>query len=299
MSSDPSRTRPGTIRGGSPAPEHRGFGVRWVIWLTLLVLAGPCLYVETPREVAYWYVAAAIEDRSHGRADAAYAKLEKALSWSPSEPAVLFRRAAWRTEDGQYETALKDCNRALEVSGENSRMLMQRTQTLQHLGRHAEAIEDWKLIDRRSKTSGVPPREVALNGMAYARAVGNLEIEEGLKEVNEALKLSPGDAAILDTRGFLLYRKGDDAAALKDFNDAIEGMERHLARVEHQLQEPLDDFLFDRIPGEDVKLARHGLAVGLYHRALLLKRLDMEENARIDLDRARKLIGREPDETLF
>ena len=291
--------KPSNVRDGSSAPQRQSFGVQWVIWLTLIVLAGPCVYVETPREIAYWYVAAAMEDRSAGRSEAAYAKLEQALSWSPSDPAVLLRRAAWRIDDGQYEAALKDANRASEIAGENVNVLMQRAQALLHLGRHEEAIEDLKLVDRKSKTSGIPPREFALNGLAYARAVGNIDIDEGLKEVNDALKLSPGKPEILDTRGFLLYRKGEDSAALKDFNNAIEGKEVELAQAEQHPQEPLDELFKNQMPGQELRDNRLGLSVMLYHRALVLDRLEKDEKAQADLDRVKKLIGREPDETLF
>jgi hypothetical protein len=42
-----------------------------------------------------------------------------------------------------------------------------------------------------------------------------------------------------------------------------------------------------------------GVAVVRYHRALVLKALGREKDAQADLDRAKKLIDREPDEKLF
>jgi hypothetical protein len=46
-------------------------------------------------------------------------------------------------------------------------------------------------------------------------------------------------------------------------------------------------------------LARQGAAVLHYHRALVLEKLGRFAEAKLDRARAKRLIGREPDETLF
>jgi hypothetical protein len=58
-----------------------------------------------------------------------------------------------------------------------------------------------------------------------------------------------------------------------------------------------------RLSGQSLRdaelLERRNRAVFYYHRALVLEKLDRQSDAQKDLARARDLIGREPDETLF
>ena len=251
-----------------------------------------------PQEIAAWHLVAAQEERAGGDKERAYARLADAFRWSPKDPRLLLQRAAWKFEDGQNEEALEDANRAAELSREHYAALMVRAQIYQRLGRHAEAVEDWKVINRLSQTRGTPPRAEALNGLAYARAIGKLDLKEASKNVAEALELVPDSPAIRDTRGYLLHLQGLHEGALVDLNAAVEGMEDDFA------QRPKDAEPDRSLISADVDLTglhrpEEGVAVVRYHRALVLKALGRDEEAKKDLDRARELIGREPDDKLF
>jgi Flp pilus assembly protein TadD len=57
------------------------------------------------------------------------------------------------------------------------------------------------------------------------QGVTNLEngkFDQALKDFNEALKLKPNDAALIDYRGIAYRAKGQDDLALNDFNKAIQ-----------------------------------------------------------------------------
>jgi tetratricopeptide (TPR) repeat protein len=203
------------------------------------------------------------------------------------------QRAAWRLEDGQADAALADANRAVELASGNLQLLMYRSHVLQHLGRHKEAVEDWKKIDQSSEMSGIPERSTALNGLAYAQALGQLELDDALNNASKATQLAPGSGAIRDTRGYLLYLKGAYAAALEEMNLAVRGMEAETAAAKRNRQ-PVAGPQFADLADLD-----RGVAVVRYHRALVLLALGRQDEAEEDLDRVRELVGSEPDETLF
>jgi tetratricopeptide (TPR) repeat protein len=277
-----------TQRGGA-----RRFGLRWLVLLFLLALVGPCAIVQGPREVGRWQLAAALRHRVAGDNDRAYARIESALRWLPDSTDLLLQRAAWRLEDGDPAAALEDANRAVELSRSDWRVRMYRSHVLQHAGRRAEAVEDWKWIDLRSNASGVPPRSQALNGLAYARAVAQKDLDEALVNVNRALELEPEQPAYLDTRGYIHYLRGQYAQALPDMNAAVGGMERMLLLAKRERRQPVVGPQFRDFTEE------RGVAVVRFHRALVLLALGRETEAEIDLARVRELIGGEPDDSLF
>lgn len=274
-----------------PTQQKPLWGRRWFMLAVVVVLFLPAVVVLAPAEIAAWHLAAAQEDRAAGKNHQAYDRLADAMRWSPQQPGLLLQRAAWRLEDGQADAALTDANQAAEVRPKDENVLMLRAQILQQLGRHAEAIADWKALDRLSLTRGSPDRAKALNGLAYARAVGKLELKDALKNVEESLTHAKGDPFILDTRGYIYYLQGEHGKALADLDQAVKGVE---AVGSGTIRQPPSD-----IDLSGITTPEQGIAVVRYHRALVLQALGREDDAKKDLDRARQLIGREPDETLF
>lgn len=276
-------------------------GPRLMFVLLMAAILGPWVWLQGPVEVARWHWASAIEQREARHDDVAYQRLEQALTWSPNEPGLFMQRASWKMDDGQYAAALDDCERAGKLLNEiPAGMLLVRSQIYQHLGRHAEAIKDLQTVDQLSQTTGTPPRSSALNARAYGRAVGNLELEQGLADVNAALEFLPDDPMILDTRGFLLYRLEKYDEALEDMDKSIAGLKSELAALTDETKvEPHKRRLGMASDRQSIETRKQGLAVIHYHRALVLQKLGRSADAEKDLAIARKLIGREPDEKLF
>src|SRR5262245_41871936 len=145
--------------GSQPPPERKPRWIRRLLVLaTLLILVLPAIAVLGPPEIAAWHLAAAQEERAAGNKELAYEWLADATRWSPGHPDLFLQRAAWRLEDGKIEDALADANEAVELSPDSYETLSLRATILQHLDRHAEAIQDWKTIDRLSLTRGWPER---------------------------------------------------------------------------------------------------------------------------------------------
>ena len=277
--------------------------------MVLLILIGSCVVPQAPREVGRWKLAAALNARDAGRKEEAYALLDAARQWFPDSLLLLFQKAEWQIEDGQKEAALAEWDRILELPIDTVEALKLHSQLLQNAGRFADAVKDWKRLDQMSERSGRPGRAEAWNGLAYAQALAQVELEDALDHINEALDLSPNNAAMLDTRGYLLYLTERYEPALADMNIAVREFEKNMGRFLPP------DKSAEQNPTEDTKLLRNqpktllevatsqspsrGVAVVRYHRALVLRALGREKEAQEDLARAKQLIGREPDESLF
>ena len=61
----------------------------------------------------------------------------------------------------------------------------------------------------------------ALNTLCYSLAVTGVELEGALADCDRSLKLRPGEAAVLDSRAFVLLRMGRDKEALSAYDAAL------------------------------------------------------------------------------
>jgi tetratricopeptide (TPR) repeat protein len=301
-----------------PNQQRRTRRVRPLTWLLLLAIIGPCTAVQAPLEIGRWHLAAALNLRGKGEKDAAYEELAAAMVWFPKSPELLLQRAEWRLEDGRRAEALADCDRMLELGGNQENWLKAHAQFFQNAGEFALAVDDWKKIEELSQRSGNPPRSEALNGLAYAQALANIELDEALNNVNQALELQPvSNEAILDTRGYIFHLQERNALALADLDLAVKGMDEYVQQVGKVLVGQ------DSLPPQSKRLISSGpktlleiypsrgtvahrfasltrsAAVIHYHRSLVLAALGRNDEADQERAIARQLIGREPDETLF
>ncbi|HEY2412698.1 MAG TPA: hypothetical protein VGI40_10670 [Pirellulaceae bacterium] len=307
LSSSPpaNGNQPGRPRYRIPRP---------LFWIVLFGFFIPYVVVQVPREIGRWHLASACQLRAKGEAESAYEELDAAAYWFPNSPELLLQRAEWKLKDGKKEEALAEAEQVVTAGKESYRWLIVHASFVQHAGDFASAVEDWKKIEQFSLRSGIPSRATALNGLAYAQALANVDVDEALKNVDEALELVPKEPNILDTRGFVYFRRGDYESALKDLDRAVKGLDDDLAVADEALGDETTPAGYRRavdmmpktlqeIYPVDAAAKRQiyatAAAVAHYHRSLALKALDRKEEAEKDWEIARKLIGREPDETLF
>jgi tetratricopeptide (TPR) repeat protein len=60
-----------------------------------------------------------------------------------------------------------------------------------------------------------------LNGRCWARAQLGVDLDKALADCNAALRLNPGDPAMLDSRGLVELRLGDFDKSIADYNGAL------------------------------------------------------------------------------
>jgi Flp pilus assembly protein TadD len=84
-----------------------------------------------------------------------------------------------------------------------------------------------------------PANVVALNQLAWFLAAREIELDRALELAGQADALQPGNASVLDTKGWVLFLGGDEQAAVETLREAhaIDGGQRslialHLARAE-------------------------------------------------------------------
>ena len=281
------------------SPRRRTWVRRLVILGAVALVLGPLLYALVPAEISRWYEASAIEKHLDGDAEGAIEDLGQALRWNPENWSAHRHRITWRIDEGDYLGALEDCNRALEL-GTDSEIYRQRGRVFQHLGRHQEAIADWRDLDKIHENHSASQRATTLNDLAYAQAVGvhagaveRAELEEALENVQRALDTEGDNPAMLDTRGFIYYLQDDLEAAESDMDAAVTEMEEYLAKAE-EVNQIADGRGFEM----QLKTVRQSVAVIRYHRALVRDKLGETDRAERDRRRVREL-GYEPNEKLF
>jgi tetratricopeptide (TPR) repeat protein len=257
------------------------------------------IFMGLPGELSRWKIASAEEKRLDGDLEGAIRDLDQAVADQPDNYQLLSKRAQWQMERGDYEAALRDCHRMVELRPDE-RSYSQRSEVLQYLGRGQEAVEDWKrIMAMRAAQSTRAGRTMALNGLAYYRGLANVEIDEALADIDEALRRGGEDYQMLDTRGYLYYRKGDFNRALQDLNRAVGGAEEDYESWRARAGGDKGFGLPDRRE-QDLIARQQGrnLAVILYHRGLVYQDRGEPELAEKDFQRVREL-GFEPNEQLF
>lgn len=134
---------------------------------------------------------------------------QKLQSWA------LNKRGLLRDQEGQFDAALADFDRAIQLDPSRWQAWHNRGVSYARLGRFEDAISDFD-------------RTVRLNPQ-YTNAYFNRgelryelgQFDEALKDYGEAIRLQPRDAAAYNSRGHTYYRMGDYQAAINDYARAI------------------------------------------------------------------------------
>jgi len=282
------------------------------VLVTSGIFLGILILLNTRSEIAYWHLAAAREHwreadygaiQGHLSATEEHRKqafdlLEQAFRWSPEDSYLLRQRAQWKLEAKQYDAALVDVNGLLQADSDDVPTLELRTKIYHLMGKHSAAVADARRVNDISQTSGYPSRTQALNSLAYAKAIGKIELDSALREVNESL-VSGRNAAILDTRGFIYYQMGKYDLALRDIDPAANEIAAALAALHRDSgleRRAMPDLRKFEVA---VQQRNEDVAPIFYHRALVHEKLGHTAAAEADRKRVKELIGRDGDESLF
>lgn len=278
---------------------------RRIPWLLIALLAAlvlvPLVAWEWPREKRRWQVARAVQAHVEGKRDEALTALDEILRDDPTNVPVLLLRAEWQLEEGAGDRALQDVEDAYAVTHSDDRrdlwMQFIRSQAYVAVGKYEDAARDADELVGATNVNTPAARGMYLNWAAYVRAIGNFDLEKGLQQVNEALKLTSAvnQMAPLDTRAFVYYRLGRHAEALTDLNLALRDVELELAAWEKEYgpgsYRPAD---------ADTSTRRQfrNWAVIYYHRGLVYEALSEPDKAEADWKQVRDW-GFEPTEELY
>lgn len=250
---------------------------RWMFLLALGVAAVPLAWAEFPREVARWHVAAALEKHEAGDLIGALKSLEEARDWDAKSELVFEKEA------------LHEYDLAIQMQPQQPQYYLARSSVLHFLGRYPEATRDCATAVELITQGYTAQMSESLNGLAYARALSNQDLDEGLREVEQALRLAGDRAHILDTRGYLHFLLGNYDQARSDLDAAVEKTEKSLQELSSANLSGARQLRRNQL--------RSSLAAILYHRLQLFEKLDEADLAEKDRQRIRQL-GIEPSEKL-
>ena len=190
---------------------------------------------------------AARRDFAHAIAD-----FTRAVELDPKEPEYLFNRAIARLSAGQAVPAMADLDRALKLKPDNVAGLMMRGRLRLANKDEAGGRADLDAIARLQPASRLAIAEIygqarlfepsiaiasqwiadnpkaqaaemasALNARGWTRALWGKELDQALADCDQAVRLMPRTAALLDSRGLVHLRLGQFDASIADYDAAL------------------------------------------------------------------------------
>ncbi|BAN50560.1 hypothetical protein PCA10_48280 [Metapseudomonas resinovorans NBRC 106553] len=158
-----------------------------------------------------------------GRADEAEARLAKAREAQPDYAIQLYLLEAENlAERDQPERAWKVIQQGLQQFPDDLNLLYTRAMLAEKRDDLAQLEKDLRFIIERE-----PENAMALNALGYTLADRTTRYDEALKLVEQAHKLNPDDPAILDSLGWVNYRKGNLAEAERLLRQALQEFPDH------------------------------------------------------------------------
>jgi tetratricopeptide (TPR) repeat protein len=135
-----------------------------------------------PKERAQFLVTQSMLLRDAGRKTDAYALLDAALVETPEQAELLYEAALLAEQLGKNDVLERNLRKVIQIN---------------------------------------PGSAHAYNALGYSLADHNERLDEAQQLIEKALVLAPDDPFIIDSRGWLLYRRGENAQALEVLRSAF------------------------------------------------------------------------------
>ena len=156
----------------------------------------------------------AAKDRAPGIAD-----IDKALALDPNAIDAHIVRGSLRAGDGDIAGAREDADAADRLATPASDRHLDLADLYTQLDAFDRVVAQYDLWLRAHPTDG--RRVFALNGRCWARAQSGRDLDKALDDCNEAVRLHPEMAGILDSRGMVQLRLGNLDRAIADYDAAL------------------------------------------------------------------------------
>lgn len=151
-----------------------------------------------------------------GQADEASSRLAQARTQTPELRIPLYQlEAELLHEAGKSEAAWQLLNKALSDQPANPQLLLSRAMAAEQLDR----LDDFE-ADMREVLRYEPENASALNALGYTLVDRTGRLDEGEGYIQLAYKLKPDDPAIIDSLGWLKFKRGDTSGALAELRRA-------------------------------------------------------------------------------
>jgi tetratricopeptide (TPR) repeat protein len=130
---------------------------------------------------------------------------------------VVIARAQLLGSLQRFDEALAEFDRAVAYRPDDESIALGRAELMLRMGRVDDAIDAYRTAAKRW-----PDSAMSLNALGYTLADRTEEYREAEKLIRKALKYDPESPAIIDSLGWVLYKRGKNEAALEQLEIAYE-----------------------------------------------------------------------------
>ncbi|WP_456434349.1 tetratricopeptide repeat protein [Thermosulfuriphilus sp.] len=193
-----------------------------------------------------------------GKEDEAVFLLEGAIKRFPDK--VQFRRtlASIYESQGRFDKAEEAIREALKLVPEDTSLLLELAYILERASRREEALKvALKVLEKE------PENPAALNFVGYTWADMGIKLDEAEEMIKKALKARPNDGYIIDSLGWVYYRKGQYKKAFQELKKAVS-------------LTPDDPIINEHLADVCVKLGYYQRALKYYEKARSLYQKDKD-----------------------
>lgn len=188
-------------------------------------------YAYYIRGIVYTQVAKKLEADQRSAAGNAPAEKPSQDKSSPDQPAS-DKPAPDTTAAGQArrfrEQGVGYFRKALELEGNNRRVLFELGVALEQLGKRGESIDVMKNLVKLDSSDAT-----ILNYLGYMLVEEGRELDYAGQLIDRALAFEPENGAFLDSKGWLLYKKQDFPKARKYIEEALARIPQDTTILEH------------------------------------------------------------------
>ena len=221
-------------------------------------------YKKTILSIAFLY-------RDMNRTVEAIRFLEQHHRQSPADIDITSYLASFYQESNRYDIAVTMLERALKETPQNTTLLFKLGAVLDTAGQRQESIEIMNTI-----ISLDPKHASALNYLGYTYAEMGIHLDQALELVQRALEIRPEDGYIMDSMGWVYYKKQAYDKAVFYLEKAVE-----LSNYETVIAAHLADAY--------LKTGERKKAVAMYKKALENARQDQKKEVREIEEKLKKL----------
>ena len=141
--------------------------------------------------------------------DEAISVVNAALAKKNKQPSFYDMLSSLYASKKEYQKALDILKTGLAAVPHNEQLYFVMGVTYEKMGQWKESIESMKKVLEAN-----PSNVQALNFVGYTYAEQNMNLDEALSLVQKALQLKPGDGFMIDSLGWVYFRKGNIEEAL-------------------------------------------------------------------------------------
>ena len=212
-------------------------------------------YKKTILSIAFLY-------RDMNRTEEAIRFLEQHHRQSPADIDITSYLASFYQEDSRHDIAVTMLQRALKTTPKDTFLLFKLGAVLDTAGQRQASIETMKSIIRLD-----PKHASALNYLGYTYAEMGIHLDQALELVQRALEIRPEDGYIMDSLGWVYFKKQVYGKAVFYLEKAVE-----LSEYETVIAVHLADAY--------IKTGQHKKAVAMYKKAIDSAKPNQEKEIR-------------------